>query len=388
MNMKQTIIFALSTVVLLSYIPASCAADKPKVDRVKLKASLSQAYLLGPGDEIFVQDRTLNDLDAKTKEEEHDIIISGDGTIALPLPNGRQSTLYVAGLTLQEASEAVIAEYSKIMKYPIVFVRMGKRRPVKVFVAGAVTKPGIYKLDDGNGSVAGANEIEQKTRYGQFNGTGFPLFQLIQLVGGLKPRADITKITVTRGNGLGKKVFNLQKLISGNEPFQEFDLQSGDTVFVPVAENPKLQAQNHSDLLGWLAYQEVPVSVVGEAKKPGNFILSNGSTILDAIGNAGGLNEVGTLKKIRLSRFDGNGKYNTEIYNVHDLIYGNVSRDEIRVKPGDRIELVASKGKLVRHFFNENARSFIQALIFPATQSLGNYIVQDALQDDVVRVSD
>ena len=128
-------------------------------------------------------------------------------------------------------------------------------------------------------------------------------------------------------------------------------------------------------MLGKLAYQEIPVSIVGEVKSAGNYILPNDATLLDAIGMAGGLNEVGSLKKIRLSRFDENGIYRTFNINVHDLIHKGVPFDAIALRPGDSIELEPSKGKEIRHFIRDRAGD-VDAALF---QGLSTFIVQDNL---------
>ena len=60
---------------------------------------------------------------------------------------------------------------------------------------------------------------------------------------------------------------------------------------VPAAENIEDQAQAHVQLLGKLAYQEVPVNITGEVKSAGSFTLPNDSTLPGLVSscNAGAL---------------------------------------------------------------------------------------------------
>ena len=342
-------------------------------NQVKLKASLTPPYILGPGDQITIIDRTLKDLFGQV--ERYDLVISSDGYISIPLPDGSQQNILSAGSTLDELSNEVRNLFAQTLKRPLVFLQVSKYRPINVYLGGAVVKPGIYKVETTSSQEGG------KTTASTINTFGLSLTQVIQLAGGLKARADIKNITVTRGTSSTKKTIDLNDIITSSNTSQDINLQPGDAVYVPFTDNVEDQAQTHVLLLGKLAYQEIPVSVVGEVKKSGNLVLSNDSTIIDAIGAAGGTNEVGTLKKVRLSRFDPDGIYRTRDINIHDILHGGTSYNDITLRPNDSLEFLPSKGKEVRHFFH----SIANVLVSSVSSSIASYILQDNLLDRMKR---
>ena len=337
------------------------------IGKIKLRAVLTPPYVLGPGDQLTVIDRTLRELFGQV--ERYDLVVSGDGYISIPLPDGTQENILAAGYTLDELSGEIRTLFSKTLRNPLVFVQISRYRPINVYIGGEVLKPGVYKIETSTTQEKGGSTSSS------LNTFGLSLTQAIQLAGGLKPRANIKSIFITRGTNSEKKVIDLKGLILGESTLEDVNLHPGDAIFIPIAENPEDQAQNYVRLLGKLAYQEIPVSIVGEVKAAGNYILPNDATLLDAIGMAGGLNEVGSLKKIRLSRFDENGIYRTFNINVHDLIHKGVPFDAIALRPGDSIELEPSKGKEIRHFIRDRAGD-VDAALF---QGLSTFIIQDNL---------
>ena len=355
------VLFILNPLVL-----AETSQDKD-IGKIKLRAVLTPPYVLGPGDQLTVIDRTLRELFGQV--ERYDLVVSGDGYISIPLPDGTQENILAAGYTLDELSGEIRTLFSKTLRNPLVFVQISRYRPINVYIGGEVLKPGVYKIETSTTQEKGGSTSSS------LNTFGLSLTQAIQLAGGLKPRANIKSIFITRGTNSEKKVIDLKGLILGESTLEDVNLHPGDAIFIPIAENPEDQAQNYVRLLGKLAYQEIPVSIVGEVKAAGNYILPNDATLLDAIGMAGGLNEVGSLKKIRLSRFDENGIYRTFNINVHDLIHKGVPFDAIALRPGDSIELEPSKGKEIRHFIRDRAGD-VDAALF---QGLSTFIIQDNL---------
>lgn len=367
MKAKLIKLVAILIVMLMMTGSLSYAEENKKTPKIKLSAVLTPSYIIGPGDELQIIDRTLKDLFGQV--ETYKLTVSGDGYISVPLPDGSQQSVLAAGQTLDEFSKEVRELFGQTLKNPLVFVQINKFRPINVYIGGAVVKPGVYKIEKTTTKDESGNSNSSLSTF------GLTLTEAVQIAGGLKPRADITKVSVTRGSNSEKRTIDLKDLISGASTLKDVTIQPGDAIHIPFTSELANQAQSHVRLLGKLAYQDVPVSVVGEGKSTGNFVLPNDATLLDALGRAGGLNEVGSLKKIRLSRFDKDGKYVTRKINLHDLIHMGSEFGDIAVKPGDRIELVASKGKLVRHFFNENA----SAIISPVLSSFGNYFVQDQI---------
>lgn len=346
---------------------------------VKLQAVLTPPYIIGPGDQLVIIDRTLRDVFGQV--EQYNVTVSADGYISIPLPDGTQENILAAGYTLDELSRDVRDSFGKTLKNPLLFVQIFRYRPINVYIGGEVVKPGVYKVESSSTTEKGGSTSSS------LNTFGLTLTEAIQLAGGLRPRANVTTVTVTRGGSLEKRTVNLKALLEGNGDAHDLNLQPGDAIYVPVAEKPEDQAQNHVSLLGKLAYQEVPVSVVGEVKSASNFILPNDATLLDAIGMAGGSNEVGTLKKIKLSRYDENGVYKTYKLNIDELLSMGVTFDQIALKPNDVIELEASKGKEVRHFFRDVGPNAVSVLVGSFAGSLGGFVVQDNFFNRISRLN-
>lgn len=373
MIVKKRIISILVIACLLSSQLAFAQVDSRDLSdttKIKLQAVLTPPYVIGPGDQLTITDRTLREDFGLV--EKYDVVVSADGYISIPLPDGKQEGLLAAGYTLDELSGEVRNLFGRTLRNPLVYVQISKYRPINVYIGGQVVKPGVYKIESTSTQEEGGT-----TSTSALNTFGLSLTQSLQLAGGLKPLADITAIVVTRGANAEKKIVNLRDLITGTITYDDVNIQPGDAIFVPDTTDVEKQAQNYVRLLGKLAYQEMPVSVVGEVEKPGSFKLENDATLLDAIGNAGGLNEFGTYKKIRLSRYDENGVYMTFYLNAHDLIHDGTAFGEIALRPHDVIEMIPSKGKLVRNYFKDVSKQSLSLIVQSAAISAGQFFVQD-----------
>ena len=365
---KMRIVLCVLVLFHLLFIPKGLAEDlnsQEPVSKVKLNISLTPTYIIGPGDQLTITDRTLRELFGLV--EKYDLVVSSDGYISVPLPDGTQQNILAAGYTLDELSNEVRGLFGKTLKNPLVFVQITRYRPINIYIGGEVVKPGIYKVE------TTTTQEEGKTSTTTANTFNLSLTQAIQLTGGLKPRADIKNITVTRGSASETKVIDLKTIVTGKNILQDINLQPGDAIFVTATDKFEDQAQNNVLLLGKLAYQDVPVSIVGEAKASGNFVLPNNATLLDAIGKAGGLNNVGTLKKIKLSRYDDDGVYRSQELNVHKMLRKGIRFDQIALRPNDTIEIEASKGKETRHFLRETGTAIVTTI----GNNIGTFLVQD-----------
>lgn len=349
----------------------------PVPNKIKLHAVLTPPYVIGPGDKLAITDRTLREVFGQV--EQYQVTVSADGYISIPLPDGTQENILAAGYTLNELSNEVRSLFGKTLINPLVFIQISEYRPINVYIGGEVVKPGVYKIETTTTTEEGGSTSTGTSTF------GLSITQAIQLAGGLKPRADIKAIKITRGTTSDKKIIDLSTLLTGEDVSQDVNLQPGDAIFISAAENPDDQAQNHVRLLGKIAYQEMNVSVVGEVNGGGSFTLPNDATILDAIGSAHGLNTVGTLKRIKLSRFDKDGIYRTAKINVDDLIKNGASFEEISLRPGDKIELLASKGKVTANFLKHISSNSIATILGASAASFGQFAVQDSLLDRINR---
>lgn len=344
--------------------------NKADLDKVRLQAVLTPPYVIGPGDQLNIIDRTLKDVFGTI--EQFNVTVSADGYITIPLPDGTQVNILAAGYTLDELSVEVRSLFGKTLKNPLVFVQILRYRPINLYIGGEIVKPGIYKVESTSSSEKGGSVSAG------LNTFGLSITEAIQIAGGLKPRANIKEVTVTRGSNSEKEIVNLLALLTQNDTAQDISLQPGDAIFIPAAEKEEDQAQSYITLLGKLAFQDVPVNIVGQVKTPGNFSLTNDSTLLDAIGKAGGLSDIGTLTKIKLLRYDEKGIYRKFDLNVEELLRKGITFEQIALRPNDTIELEVSKKKSAQKFMRDTGKLIVPLVFSNFSNNVGQYILQDA----------
>ncbi|MBR5151200.1 MAG: SLBB domain-containing protein, partial [Bacteroidaceae bacterium] len=99
----------------------------------------------------------------------------------------------------------------------------------------------------------------------------------------------------------------------------------------------------------------IQVRVMGEVENPGTYSLSAFASVFHALYQAGGVNEIGTLRAIKVSR--GNSVIMT--LDVYDYLLNGKTGDDIRLEDGDVITvdtyncLVNVEGKVKRPMFYE-----------------------------------
>lgn len=137
------------------------------------------------------------------------LMIGVDGSVSLPLVG----QVYIAGLTLQEASERLkerLGEYYRVQDLQVRVTEYGKRR---VYVTGAIKTPGLSELDVENMNILGA----------------------VTSAGGTTNRARTKHIQVLRlvDKTLYYQEINLDAYVKKHDMTQNFALEDGDIVYVP-----------------------------------------------------------------------------------------------------------------------------------------------------------
>ena len=118
-------------------------------------------YILGAGDTIQVDVFRLPDYSG-----EYEVLVNG--TLSLPMVG----QVIVSGLTLEQAEQAVSQAYSSRLRRPIINMVLVSPRPLRVGVAGEVSRPGEYILER--------------------EGTQFPsVVNALETAGGITPSADL-----------------------------------------------------------------------------------------------------------------------------------------------------------------------------------------------------
>jgi polysaccharide export outer membrane protein len=159
-------------------------------------------YVIGPDDVLQV-------VFWREKDMSSEVTVRPDGMITLPLLNDVQA----GGLTPDQLRDK-INELSKkfLQEDPTVSVAVKTINSRKVFITGAVTRPGPYLLT-----------------------APTTVLQVIAMAGGLTEFADKSKIAVMRQEN-GKLVrypFNYKDVAKGKNLEQDIQLKPGDTVIVP-----------------------------------------------------------------------------------------------------------------------------------------------------------
>jgi polysaccharide biosynthesis/export protein len=163
--------------------------------------NLPPDFVIGPDDLIIIK---ILPEESKMSAE---VMVRPDGKVTLPQIND----ITAAGLTPEQFRLAIVAAAEKFAEGPLVNVTMKEIRSRKVYVQGAVAKPGPYQL------------------------TGrMTVLQMLSVAGGLTEYADKSSIGIFREDN-GKTVrfkFNWNEVVEGKRMQQNIELKPGDTVVV------------------------------------------------------------------------------------------------------------------------------------------------------------
>ena len=250
--------------------------------------SFVREYRIGPKDLLEITVFELPDLNQTVR-------VSEDGTITLPL----LKQVKVDGLTKDELEQRISSLLGeKYLQNPRVSVFIKEYQSKLVAVIGAVENPGMYEL------------IGRLT-----------LLQMISKAGGFKESVS-NQIFVLREGEKGATesiAIDLDDLMVNGNPKLNILLQPNDVINVPV---DKLMS----------------VYVFGAVRNPGKIEvkMSKRITLLQAVGNAGGLADGAKQSGTRLKRIDRRTGKETEMkVNLGDIIKGK--KRDIELQEGDVI---------------------------------------------------
>lgn len=217
-------------------------------------------YVIGPQDILTITSFDQQDLSNKYP-------VDSDGTFTFPLI-GR---VKAGGLTLREL-EAELKRLLKdgFFKDPQLSVGVETYKSQKIHIVGEVRNPGTYPLT-GEMSL-----IEAVARAG----STLPSASGEALIVRAKAGPQTAGPVLPNGDDTDVKTVNLKELQSGALS-QNVALRDGDTIFVPRAES---------------------VYVFGQVKSPGAYAIQRGTTVLQALSLAGGVNERGATGRIKIVR--------------------------------------------------------------------------------------
>lgn len=178
------------------------SADGARADDASGSKSNRESYVIGPGDMLAVNVW-------KDPELSRTMPVRPDGHISLPLIG----EVPAAGLTAAQLQHSIVGKLTTYMSHPEVSVSVQEIKSRKFNVVGRVMKAGEYDL----------------TR-------PMTVLDAIALAGGFQDFARVKKIYILRpvtGGSPAVLPFNYKKVIKGESPSQNVQLQPGDTVVVP-----------------------------------------------------------------------------------------------------------------------------------------------------------
>jgi polysaccharide export outer membrane protein len=302
------------------------------------RAQLDSTYALGPGDAIAIQIFNVPEYSGKQQ-------VLADGSLNLPVVG----PVSVNGLTLQEAGHVIGLAYQGELRYPQVTVVLDTPRPLRVAIAGEVSRPGLYTLTpSGNAQ--------------------FPtVAQALQTAGGVTQAADLHQVQLRRTNGAGREqtiTLDLWQLLNDGDVRQDLALRDGDAIVigetdtVDIAQTSQLSASN----LAASTAQAMTVAVVGEVSRPGAYefggqtsanaagaqgavssnsqsaVQANGrTTVTQVIQTAGGIKPSADIRNIQVRRLTRSGAEQVIALDFWQLLQDGDLTQDLVLQQGDTV---------------------------------------------------
>ncbi len=310
-------------------LPGALKIPPPSPNTINNSDSGLGGYTLGGGDNIRIDIFDLPQLSGQYQ-------IPAGGTIQLPLIG----SISLQGLSLEQAATAISNSYAPILKNPQVTVGLLATRPLNIWIAGEVNRPGSYAVGLNSGA-------------GNAPSVQFPtIVQVLEKAQGVTQMADLRQIELRRRLGTQEKTFKfnlMQYLQTGIVPV-EMTLRDGDSIFVPtitqvdLAEARRLGTTTFSAPID----QARNVAVVGEVFRPGNYVILGGNTgpdsgariglptVTRAIQLAGGIKPIADIRQVQIRRLSKTGEQKFTVNLWQLLQNGDITQDTI-LQEGDTI---------------------------------------------------
>jgi polysaccharide export outer membrane protein len=262
-------------------------------------------YIVGPGDVLSVVIFA-----GGSSQEALELSVSSDGTINFPF----LGKVKAEGLSIPELSALVTkplaADYFVDAQ---VIINVTDYKSKKVYITGAIEKPGLYSLDSATTTLL---EFIAKAG-GPTNDRGNFAYILKGSIADLDPNREIGEL-VREEQSIR---VNLRELLDQGIYERNIELQAGDVVYLPRT--------SFSDLTHYKVY------VLGKVEEPGVYDFQEGLTALDACILAGGFAKYAAPNRTVLTRRESEGSQETISIDL-DRVRKGKGKD-IALRPGDRI---------------------------------------------------
>jgi protein involved in polysaccharide export with SLBB domain len=204
-------------------------------------------YIIGPGDSFNVTLWGITEGIFKVK-------VNREGDIILP----KVGVVKVAGLTYGELKPFVEQQLGRYYESVNVGITIDTLRTIRVYVVGEVTQPGSYSMSSLS-----------------------TVYSALFAAGGPTKKGTLRKVQLLR-NGVVIANLDLYKFLLKGDKSQDKELQSGDTVFVPI--------------IGGVA------GISGGVYRPAIYELKGKTDLAEFISLAGGFLPTGYLSRVQVER--------------------------------------------------------------------------------------
>lgn len=302
----------------LAQTPAPLGERSLPATSVQLDAS----YRLGPGDRVRIDIFNV-------PEYSGEFLILSDGSLNLPLGG----SVPVQGLTLQQAQEQIAARMARFLRRPIITVSLTQIRPIRIAIAGEISRPGTYTF-----SLSNTTETTLPT-----------VTRVIEEAGGIGQSADLRQVQIRRpqlDNSGPDQILSvdLWQLLRTGDIRQDIALRDGDSIFIPTATQVNLEetAQLSNASFANRTSRAINVAVVGEVQRQGPYTIesnptTNVTTLTRAIQVAGGITPTADIRNIQVRRPTKTGT--DQIINIDfwRLLQEGDIRQDLPLQDGDTI---------------------------------------------------
>lgn len=233
---------------------------------------VTSSYKISPGDILTFS------VNEEPEMYQDYIIVRPDGYATIQ-PVGE---VYVAGMNIADLAKSLESQLVAYINKPQVYINVREFHIPKLYLLGAVMKPGTYQPSRQDTSYD-PNNHNKSALNGRMRieNTDLSIFNVLVNAGGVKYNADLSNIEITHSDG-EKLNINLFDLIVKGERSQDFLLQEGDAIFVSQLENFPYGDEEFKILTASGLYPEkFPVRVLGEVEKPGLYYVSSDTPYLN-----------------------------------------------------------------------------------------------------------
>jgi len=301
-------------------------AGKSPVLKAEIK-TLSNRYIVSPGDTISIA------VFGEPDFTQTGIVVKSDGYATIA-PFGE---VKIGNIDVDQVNSLLTAEFKRYMVNPQVSIKLDDLHLAKVYIYGAVQKPGLYQKTLATTATAGMNLDRNMP---------MTLANVIANAGGIRYDADIENVQVINIQTGKTKSYNMLELIKNGDASQDIYLNSEDKVYVPV-RNSDAQLSDEDFLLissSSIAPADFPVRVIGAVTRPGiQSLTSRSPRINSAIAASQGYTLDANMKALQVKRITPKGNIST--------IMVDPNKNDIVLRPDDLIQVTDKRTTLTGRGF-------------------------------------